>query len=177
MIPVNNDAGLRAGGRQTGAAWLPAHGIPVRWPELFLSHGGPGRAVARWRHPCAIASPRRAVRRSQPTGTWSPRQIPLGCEGRVQLPRESNLKRTRTGGNVEVRAGDGSRGCAERSPYDATSVPAAAPEIPASLLAQLRRTGAPGDSGGSARRSGTAGGSLVALRDSCGDPPPHSPPA
>jgi len=90
---------------------------------------------------------------------------------------EANLKRTRTGGNVEVRAGDGSRGCAERSPYDATSVPAAAPEIPASLLAQLRRTGAPGDSGGSARRSGTAGGSLVALRDSCGDPPPHSPPA
>jgi protein-L-isoaspartate(D-aspartate) O-methyltransferase len=54
---------------------------------------------------------------------------------------KANLKRTRTGGNVEVRAGDGSVGCAERSPYDAISVPAAAPDIPVSLLAQLRDPG------------------------------------
>ena len=59
----------------------------------------------------------------------------------MQLPREANLKRTRTGGNVEVRAGDGSIGCAERPPYDAISVPAVAPEIPASLLARLRDPG------------------------------------
>ena len=54
---------------------------------------------------------------------------------------EANLKRTGTGGNVEVRAGDGSLGCAEWAPYDAISVAAAAPEIPASLLAQLRDPG------------------------------------
>jgi protein-L-isoaspartate(D-aspartate) O-methyltransferase len=54
---------------------------------------------------------------------------------------EANLKRTRTGGNVEVRAGDGSVGCAERSPYDAISVAAAAPDVPPSLLAQLRDPG------------------------------------
>lgn len=54
---------------------------------------------------------------------------------------ETNLRRTGTGANVEVRAGDGSVGCAEWAPYDAISVAAAAPEIPASLLAQLRDPG------------------------------------
>jgi protein-L-isoaspartate(D-aspartate) O-methyltransferase len=54
---------------------------------------------------------------------------------------EANLKRTGTGANVVVRAADGSLGCAEWAPYDAISVPAAAPEIPVSLLAQLRDPG------------------------------------
>ena len=54
---------------------------------------------------------------------------------------EANLKRTGTGANVELRAGDGSLGCLEWAPYDAISVAAAAPEIPVSLLAQLRDPG------------------------------------
>jgi len=54
---------------------------------------------------------------------------------------EANLKRTGTGGNVEVRMGDGSVGWPEWAPYDAISVAAAAPEIPTSLLAQLRDPG------------------------------------
>jgi len=54
---------------------------------------------------------------------------------------EANLKRTGTGANVQVRTGDGSLGCAEWAPYDAISVAAAAPEIPMSLLSQLRDPG------------------------------------
>lgn len=54
---------------------------------------------------------------------------------------ESNLKRTGTGGNVEVRAGDGSAGSVEGAPFDAISVAAAAEEIPLPLLDQLRDPG------------------------------------
>jgi protein-L-isoaspartate(D-aspartate) O-methyltransferase len=54
---------------------------------------------------------------------------------------EANLKRTGTGANVEVRCGDGSVGCPEWAPYDGISVAAAAPEIPLSLLGQLRDPG------------------------------------
>ena len=54
---------------------------------------------------------------------------------------EANLKRTGTGANVEVRVGDGSVGCIEWAPYDAISVAAAAPEVPVSLLSQLRDPG------------------------------------
>jgi protein-L-isoaspartate(D-aspartate) O-methyltransferase len=54
---------------------------------------------------------------------------------------EANLKRTGTGANVEVRALDGSLGCPEWAPYDAISVAAGAPEVPISLLAQLRDPG------------------------------------
>ncbi len=53
----------------------------------------------------------------------------------------ANLKRTGTGANVEVRAADGSVGFAEWSPYDAISVAAGAPEVPLSLLGQLRDPG------------------------------------
>jgi protein-L-isoaspartate(D-aspartate) O-methyltransferase len=49
----------------------------------------------------------------------------------------TNLDRTLRGGNVEVLAGDGSRGYPPLAPYDAISVAAAAPEIPSSLLEQL----------------------------------------
>ncbi|MGO9255932.1 MAG: protein-L-isoaspartate(D-aspartate) O-methyltransferase [Bryobacteraceae bacterium] len=54
---------------------------------------------------------------------------------------EANLKRTHTGDNVEVRVGDGSMGYPERAPYDAISVAAAAPDVPPSLLSQLRDPG------------------------------------
>jgi len=53
-----------------------------------------------------------------------------------RLARE-NLSRTLTGGNVSVIAGDGSLGYAPMAPYDAISVAAGAPEIPAALLEQL----------------------------------------
>jgi len=54
---------------------------------------------------------------------------------------ECNLKRTGTGANVQVRMADGSVGCSEWAPYDAISVAAAAPEVPVSLLSQLRDPG------------------------------------
>jgi protein-L-isoaspartate(D-aspartate) O-methyltransferase len=43
--------------------------------------------------------------------------------------------------NVEVVIGDGSRGYAERAPYDAIAVHAASPEAPHSLLSQLAPSG------------------------------------
>ena len=43
--------------------------------------------------------------------------------------------------NVEVRAGDGFEGWPEHAPFDAIIVTAAAPEVPAPLLAQLKPGG------------------------------------
>ncbi|MEY4579278.1 MAG: hypothetical protein RL701_3981 [Pseudomonadota bacterium] len=43
--------------------------------------------------------------------------------------------------NVSTRVGDGSLGCAEGAPYDAILVAAAAPEIPAALIDQLKPGG------------------------------------
>ena len=56
------------------------------------------------------------------------------------LARE-NLRRAGLGGNVTVVCGDGSMGYPEMAPYDAISVAAGAPEIPAALLEQLRDPG------------------------------------
>lgn len=56
--------------------------------------------------------------------------------GLAQQARE-NLRRTGRGSNVEVVSGDGSMGYAEWAPYDAISVAAGAPDIPASLVEQL----------------------------------------
>ena len=58
----------------------------------------------------------------------------------AQLARD-NLLRTARGSNVTVLDGDGSLGCAEMAPFDAISVAAGAPDIPAALLAQLRDPG------------------------------------
>jgi protein-L-isoaspartate(D-aspartate) O-methyltransferase len=49
----------------------------------------------------------------------------------------ANLKRVGRGGNVTVLSGDASAGCAVHGPYDAISVAAGAPEIPAALFEQL----------------------------------------
>lgn len=49
----------------------------------------------------------------------------------------SNLRRTLRAENITVVAGDGSLGYPPLAPYDAISVAAGAPQIPASLLAQL----------------------------------------
>jgi len=54
----------------------------------------------------------------------------------TQLARE-NLLRTGLGSNVTVLEGDGSLGWPERAPFDAISVAAGAPDIPAALLGQL----------------------------------------
>lgn len=58
----------------------------------------------------------------------------------VQQARD-NLRRTARDGNVRVVAGDGSGGFAEAAPYDAISVAAGAPEIPAALVEQLNDPG------------------------------------
>jgi protein-L-isoaspartate(D-aspartate) O-methyltransferase len=44
-------------------------------------------------------------------------------------------------GNIELRIGDGGLGWPERAPFDAIIVTAAAPDVPASLIAQLRPGG------------------------------------
>jgi protein-L-isoaspartate(D-aspartate) O-methyltransferase len=54
----------------------------------------------------------------------------------VQLAR-ANLRRTGRDGNIEVVDGDGGWGYETGAPYDAISVAAAAPDIPAALLQQL----------------------------------------
>lgn len=58
----------------------------------------------------------------------------------VQLAR-ANLRRTGRDHNVEVLEGDGGWGYAAAAPYDAISVAAAAPDVPAALLEQLRDPG------------------------------------
>lgn len=52
-----------------------------------------------------------------------------------------NLRRTARDFNVKVVTGDGSLGYSPGAPYDAISVAAGAPEIPAALVAQLRDPG------------------------------------
>lgn len=52
-----------------------------------------------------------------------------------------NLKRTGRDGHITVVSGDGSDGYAAAAPYDAISVAAGAPAIPAALLEQLRDPG------------------------------------
>jgi protein-L-isoaspartate(D-aspartate) O-methyltransferase len=54
---------------------------------------------------------------------------------------QRNLTRTGRGGNVMVVCGDGSFGYPELAPYDAISVAAGAPEIPHTLLEQLKDPG------------------------------------
>jgi protein-L-isoaspartate(D-aspartate) O-methyltransferase len=53
----------------------------------------------------------------------------------------SNLRRTGHGANVQVVDGDGGWGYASGAPYDAISVAAAAPDVPAALLEQLNDPG------------------------------------
>jgi protein-L-isoaspartate(D-aspartate) O-methyltransferase len=53
----------------------------------------------------------------------------------------NNLTRTGRGANIRVIEGDGGAGYPPESPYDAISVAAAAPEVPAALMEQLRDPG------------------------------------
>jgi protein-L-isoaspartate(D-aspartate) O-methyltransferase len=52
-----------------------------------------------------------------------------------------NLRRTGRDGNITLVEGDGSIGYSELAPYDAISVAAGAPDVPAALLAQLNDPG------------------------------------
>jgi protein-L-isoaspartate(D-aspartate) O-methyltransferase len=52
-----------------------------------------------------------------------------------------NLRRNGLDSNIRVLCGDGSDGVPEESPFDAISVAAGSPEIPAALLAQLADPG------------------------------------
>jgi len=54
---------------------------------------------------------------------------------------QENLRRTGRGANVTVIEGDGSVGYGDFAPYDAVSVAAAAPDVPAALLDQLNDPG------------------------------------
>jgi protein-L-isoaspartate(D-aspartate) O-methyltransferase len=53
----------------------------------------------------------------------------------------NNLRRAGHDANVRVIEGDGGSGYPQEAPYDAISVAAAAPEVPAALLEQLREHG------------------------------------
>jgi protein-L-isoaspartate(D-aspartate) O-methyltransferase len=54
---------------------------------------------------------------------------------------EENLRRTGCGANITVVRGDGSEGWPEGAPYHGISVAAAAPDVPAPLIAQLNDPG------------------------------------
>jgi protein-L-isoaspartate(D-aspartate) O-methyltransferase len=60
--------------------------------------------------------------------------------GLVDFAR-SNLRRTQRDGNVTIVQGDGSMGYREGAPYDAISVAAGAPDVPAALVEQLNDPG------------------------------------
>jgi protein-L-isoaspartate(D-aspartate) O-methyltransferase len=74
-------------------------------------------------------------------GALSARVTTLEILPRLAQQARDNLRRTGRDGNVQVVAGDGSGGYREASPYDAISVAAGAPEIPAALLEELNDPG------------------------------------
>jgi len=74
-------------------------------------------------------------------GALGGRVIAIELIGGLALLAARNLQRTGRAGNVRVVTGDGSVGYPEFAPYDAISVGAAAPEVPAKLLDQLRESG------------------------------------
>ena len=74
-------------------------------------------------------------------GALGERVIAIELIGGLALLAARNLQRTGRAGNVRVVTGDGSVGYPEFAPYDAISVGAAAPEVPAKLLDQLRESG------------------------------------
>ena len=74
-------------------------------------------------------------------GQLAARVTTLEIIPRLAQQARDNLRRTVRDGNVQVVVGDGSGGYAEAAPYDAISVAAGAPEIPAALVEQLNDPG------------------------------------
>ena len=66
----------------------------------------------------------------------------VSVEMRPDIARQARGNLVRQGvRNVELRVGDGSGGVPDRAPYDAVIVSAAFPDVPAPLVAQVRRSG------------------------------------
>ncbi|MBV7699485.1 protein-L-isoaspartate O-methyltransferase [Streptomyces sp. TRM70350] len=66
----------------------------------------------------------------------------VSIEVRPGIARQARVNLAREGvRNVELRVGDGSAGVPDRAPYDAVLVSAAFPQVPAPLVAQVRRHG------------------------------------
>ena len=74
-------------------------------------------------------------------GQLAARVTTLEILPRLAQRARDNLRRTARDGNVEVVGGDGSAGWSPGAPYDAISVAAGAPEIPAALVEQLHDPG------------------------------------
>ena len=74
-------------------------------------------------------------------GALGARVISVELIDGLALLAARNLQRTGRAANVHVVAGDGSVGYPEWAPYDAISVGAAAPDVPAKLVDQLRESG------------------------------------
>lgn len=74
-------------------------------------------------------------------GTLAAEVVAVEIVPALALDAERNLARAGRGANVRVIQGDGSRGWAEDAPYDAISVAAGAPGVPAELLRQLKDPG------------------------------------
>jgi protein-L-isoaspartate(D-aspartate) O-methyltransferase len=74
-------------------------------------------------------------------GALAARVITIERIPRLARQARENLERTGRAQQITVICADGSQGWAEAAPYDAISVAAAAPEIPAALLDQLRDPG------------------------------------
>ncbi len=74
-------------------------------------------------------------------GVLAARVISIEIIPALARQAEQNLARTGFGGNITVIQGDGSQGWPEYAPYDAISVAAAAPEVPAALIEQLKDPG------------------------------------
>jgi protein-L-isoaspartate(D-aspartate) O-methyltransferase len=74
-------------------------------------------------------------------GALAAEVITLEIIPRLAQQARDNLLRTVRNWNVQVVAGDGSGGYAKAAPYDAISVAAGAPEVPAALVEQLNDPG------------------------------------
>jgi protein-L-isoaspartate(D-aspartate) O-methyltransferase len=74
-------------------------------------------------------------------GALGARVIAIELIGGLALLAAANLRRTARAANIQVVAGDGSVGYPKFAPYDAISVGAAAPDVPARLIEQLRDSG------------------------------------
>jgi protein-L-isoaspartate(D-aspartate) O-methyltransferase len=74
-------------------------------------------------------------------GALGARVISIELIDGLALLAARNLRRTGRDANVQVLTGDGSIGYPEGAPYDAISVGAAAPDLPARLIDQLRDSG------------------------------------
>jgi protein-L-isoaspartate(D-aspartate) O-methyltransferase len=74
-------------------------------------------------------------------GALAARVISLEIVPELAAVAASNLAKTGLGSNIVVMCADGSRGWPDGAPFDAISVAAAAPEVPGSLLGQLKDPG------------------------------------